>query len=45
MCGVAAMMVGIDFNQPGGLASKVSFGLAGKLSEEYLAAGGGRINE
>lgn len=32
------LMVGIEFNQPGGLASKVSFGLAGKLSEEYLGS-------
>lgn len=32
------LMVGIEFNQPGGLASKVSFGLADRLSEEYLGS-------
>jgi putrescine aminotransferase len=30
------LMVGIEFNQPGGLASKVSFGLTDRLSEEYM---------
>lgn len=32
------LMAGIEFNQPGGMASKVSFGLATKLSEEYLGS-------
>jgi putrescine aminotransferase len=32
------LMVGIEFSQPGSLAKKVSFGLAGKLSEEYLGS-------
>ena len=32
------LMVGIEFNQPGGLAAKASFGLANKLSEEYLGS-------
>jgi len=32
------LMVGIEFNQPGNLASKVSFGLAARLSEEYLGS-------
>lgn len=32
------LMVGIEFNQPGGLAAKASFGLATKLSEEYLGS-------
>lgn len=32
------LMAGIEFNQPGGMASKVSFGLAAKLSEEYLGS-------
>lgn len=32
------LMVGIEFNQPGNLASKVSFGLATRLSEEYLGS-------
>jgi putrescine aminotransferase len=32
------LMVGIEFNQPGGLAVKATFGLASKLSEEYLGS-------
>ncbi len=32
------LMVGIEFNQPGALAEKVTFGLAGKLSDEYLGS-------
>jgi len=32
------LMVGIEFNQPGGLAAKATFGLAGKLSDEYLGS-------
>ena len=32
------LMVGIEFNQPGGMAEKASFGLAGKLSQEYLGS-------
>ncbi|MDD4335160.1 MAG: aspartate aminotransferase family protein [Desulfotomaculaceae bacterium] len=32
------LMAGIEFNQPGGMASKISFGLATKLSEEYLGS-------
>lgn len=32
------LMVGIEFNQPGGLAAKASFGLATRLSEEYLGS-------
>jgi putrescine aminotransferase len=31
-------MVGIEFNQPGSLAEKATFGLANKLSEEYLGS-------
>ncbi|WP_243124085.1 aminotransferase class III-fold pyridoxal phosphate-dependent enzyme [Pelotomaculum schinkii] len=30
------LMVGIEFNQPGSLAGKATFGLASILSEEYL---------
>ncbi|WP_243120638.1 aspartate aminotransferase family protein, partial [Pelotomaculum sp. FP] len=30
------LMAGIEFNQPGSLAGKATFGLASKLSEEYL---------
>mgnify|MGYP002408279777 CR=1 FL=1 len=30
------LMVGMEFNQPGSLAGKATFGLASKLSEEYL---------
>jgi putrescine aminotransferase len=32
------LMVGIEFNQPGGLAAKATFGLASRLSEEYLGS-------
>lgn len=32
------LMVGIEFNQPGGLAVKASFGLVNRLSEEYLGS-------
>ncbi|HOV78553.1 MAG TPA: aspartate aminotransferase family protein [Bacillota bacterium] len=32
------LMVGIEFNQPEGLASKASFGLVNRLSEEYLGS-------
>jgi len=32
------LMVGIELNQPGGLAAKASFGLVSKLSEEYLGS-------
>ena len=32
------LMAGIEFNQPGSMASKVSFGLATRLSEEYLGS-------
>jgi len=32
------LMAGIEFNQPGSLAIKVTFGLANKLSEEYLGS-------
>ncbi|KUK82890.1 MAG: Ornithine/acetylornithine aminotransferase [Pelotomaculum thermopropionicum] len=32
------LMVGVEFNQPGGLASKASFGLFDKLSEEYTGS-------
>ncbi len=32
------LMAGIEFNQPGAVAAKVSFGLATKLSEEYLGS-------
>ena len=32
------LMVGIEFNPPGSLAKKASFGLVNKLSEEYLAS-------
>ncbi|MCL6635702.1 MAG: aspartate aminotransferase family protein [Peptococcaceae bacterium] len=32
------LMAGIEFNQPGGLAAKVSFGLVSRLSEEYLGS-------
>lgn len=30
------LMLGIEFNQPEGLAAKASFGLVNKLSEEYM---------
>jgi len=32
------LMVGVEFNQPGGLASKASFGLVNKFSEEYTGS-------
>ncbi|MDQ0287594.1 putrescine aminotransferase [Desulfofundulus luciae] len=32
------LMIGLEFNQPGGLASKVTFGLANKLAEEYTGS-------
>ncbi|MBE3586492.1 MULTISPECIES: aspartate aminotransferase family protein [Desulfofundulus] len=32
------LMIGLEFNQPGRLASKVTFGLAGKLAEEYTGS-------
>ncbi len=32
------LMAGIEFNQPGSVASKISFGMANKLSEEYLGS-------
>ncbi|NLI11680.1 aspartate aminotransferase family protein [Pelotomaculum propionicicum] len=32
------LMAGIEFNQPGGLAAKVSMGMSGKLSEEYMGS-------
>ncbi|OPY58181.1 MAG: Putrescine aminotransferase [Pelotomaculum sp. PtaU1.Bin035] len=32
------LMAGIEFNQPGRFAIKVSFGLANKISEEYLGS-------
>ncbi|NHM27650.1 aspartate aminotransferase family protein [Desulfofundulus sp. TPOSR] len=32
------LMIGLEFNQPGGLASKVTFGLASKLAEEYTGS-------
>ncbi len=32
------LMAGIEFNQPGSMASKISFGLATRLSEEYLGS-------
>lgn len=32
------LMIGIEFNQPGGLAAKASFGMVTKLSEEYLGS-------
>ncbi|MHB1041724.1 MAG: aspartate aminotransferase family protein [Eubacteriales bacterium] len=32
------LLVGIEFNQPGGVAAKVSLGMVNKLSEEYLGS-------
>ncbi len=32
------LMIGLEFNQPGGLASKVTFGLASRLAEEYTGS-------
>lgn len=32
------LLVGIEFNQPGGLLSKATMGLTSKLSEEYLGS-------
>lgn len=32
------LMIGIEFNQPGDFASKASFGLVNKLSQEYLGS-------
>lgn len=32
------LLIGIEFNQPGGMAVKATFGLASKLSEEYLGS-------
>ncbi|WP_242868891.1 aspartate aminotransferase family protein [Desulfotomaculum copahuensis] len=32
------LMIGLEFNQPGGLADKASFGLAGKLAGEYMGS-------
>jgi putrescine aminotransferase len=32
------LMVGMEFNQPGSLAGKATFGLVNKLSEEYLGS-------
>ncbi|GBF31983.1 PLP-dependent aminotransferase [Desulfocucumis palustris] len=32
------LMVGIEFNQPGGMLTKATFGLASKLSQEYLGS-------
>ena len=32
------LMVGIEFNQPGGFAAKASLGLVNKLSEEFLGS-------
>jgi putrescine aminotransferase len=32
------LMIGLEFNQPGGLASKVTFGLATRLAEEYTGS-------
>jgi putrescine aminotransferase len=32
------LLVGVEFEQPGGLAAKASFGLINKLSDEYLGS-------
>lgn len=32
------LMIGIEFNQPGGFAARASFGLVDKLSQEYLGS-------
>jgi putrescine aminotransferase len=32
------LLIGIEFNQPGGIASKLSLGLVDKVSKEYLGA-------
>lgn len=32
------LLIGIEFNQPGGIAGKISFGLVDRLSKEYLGS-------
>lgn len=32
------LMIGLEFDQPGGLSNKISFGITGKLSHEYTAS-------